>query len=125
MFERLSIIRIQSFRYQCSFKSYLFIVIQLKNYSILVLHQNAFGIIIFKAFCKTLYYINNFNKQKCCPQFECRATKAQAIFSSGGLDPGTALACNYFYGYLNIMLPASGGTERTGKIFYINYITAQ
>ncbi|XP_014204937.2 stimulator of interferon genes protein [Copidosoma floridanum] len=44
----------------------------------------------------------------------CRATNVNRVFSTGGLDPGTAMAGSYFYGYLKIVLPASGGIERAG-----------
>ncbi|KAJ8680514.1 hypothetical protein QAD02_016301 [Eretmocerus hayati] len=46
--------------------------------------------------------------------FHCRVSTVATIFSSGGLDPGTAMACSYFYGYLKILLPASGGIDRKG-----------
>lgn len=51
---------------------------------------------------------------------ECRTTKVLTVFSSEGLDPGSAMACSYFYGFLKIILPASGGIERAGIIIKCN-----
>lgn len=51
---------------------------------------------------------------------ECRVHKVMTIFSSGGLDPGSAMAGSFFYGYLKIILPASGGAERQGKLNFEN-----
>lgn len=39
---------------------------------------------------------------------------------SDGLDPGTAMACSYFFGYLKIVLPASGLNERQGNVIIRN-----
>ncbi|XP_023317677.1 stimulator of interferon genes protein-like [Trichogramma pretiosum] len=72
------------------------------------IHSNLWATLLTFTSSLLLLYTININ--------ECRRLKTEAIFTADGLDAGTAMACSYFYGYLNIILPASGGTERTGML---------
>ncbi|OXU29991.1 hypothetical protein TSAR_001108 [Trichomalopsis sarcophagae] len=70
-----------------------------------IMQLNPFATLLAIAFSILLFYTINIT--------ECRATTVATIFSTG-LNPGTAMASSYFYGYLKIILPASGGIERAG-----------